>query len=271
MAAWDNLLQIIKQRGEQGMLLAFSGGVDSCLLAAAALEAEVSQLVTVMFISELTPKEDVDCARELARSMGLVLLEQQGSVLCLPQIADNSRQRCYACKTAIYSRLRLLAAERGICFLADGVNLDDLQQHRPGQQAAQELGFCHPLAEAGFSKQDIRAAARHLGLAVADRPSQPCLATRFPYDTQLQAADIERVQQGEYVLKQLGFGNLRLRVHGDLARIEVPCARLAELTAWREQVVESLKKLGYEYVTVDLDGLVSGRFDAADAAHLAAR
>lgn len=258
---WQALLALLRGNAPGGLAVALSGGVDSGLLAYAARQAGVSPLAAYTFRSELTPDEDIDGAAGLARLLGLDWQCLPVSVLSLPEVAANGRDRCYHCKRALFSLLRDEAARRGIARVADGSNADDMHVYRPGNRAAAELAVWQPLARAGLSKADIRSLAQRFGLPNHDRPASPCLASRFPYDTRLDAAALSRVSAGESFLRGLGFRELRLRAHGAIARIETPVHDLPRLLAQREPIAAHLRGLGFAYVTLDLDGLIPGRFD----------
>lgn len=243
------------------MALAFSGGVDSSLLARAAQLAGVRPLLALTFITELTPAADGDSAARVAAELGLEQRIEQMPVLELAPVADNAPDRCYHCKLRLLRRLQELAQELGLGLTADGSNADDLGVYRPGLRAAAELGVAHPLAAVGLTKADIRALSRELGLSVAERPSSPCLASRFPYHTRLTGHKLAQVAAGEDFLRGLGFAALRLRCHDDLARIEVEPEQLPLLLAQRQPVVAGLRQLGFRHVSLDLAGLTSGSFD----------
>ena len=258
---WRALLAKLASAKQQGAALALSGGVDSGLLAFACREAGLQPCRCYTFASELIPAQELAAAAALAAWLQLEWQQLELSVLQLPAVAQNRHDRCYHCKLAMYARLRQAAESRGLMLLADGVNADDLQTYRPGNRAAAECGVRHPLAEAGLRKAEIRLLARRFGLPNHDRPASPCLASRFPYDTPLCLPALQAVQAGEDFLHSLGFPALRLRAHGALARIEAPPAELARLLAWREPVCGRLRELGFSYITLDLEGLIYGRFD----------
>jgi uncharacterized protein len=185
--------------------------------------------------------------------------------LAIPGYADNPTNRCYFCKSSLYAICRAEAARRGIDMIVDGVNLDDLGDYRPGLQAAGERGVRHPLAEVGLRKSEIRTLSRRLGLPTAEKPSSPCLSSRFPYGTRITLDGLRRVAGAEAVLRRLGFAECRVRFHDPIARLEVPAAVLARFADddLRDTVVRELRGLGFLYVTLDLQGFRSGSLNEA--------
>jgi len=259
--ALTHLMAILREQGEGGLALACSGGVDSAVLAWAARRAGVQPLLAVYFATPLNTPEDRQSALRVAEELDIPLELLQVDVLQLPAIRMNRPDRCYYCKRELFGRLLQLAERRGIAAVAEGGNADDLHTHRPGSRACQELGILRPLAEAGLTKAEIRALARAAALSVAERPSSPCLASRFPYDTALTRDQLDQVSAGEAFLRSLGFGEFRLRCHGDLCRIELPPERWPDLLALRQQLLPPLQELGWKHITFDLEGFNSGSFD----------
>jgi len=244
-------------------VVAFSGGVDStCLLAEARDVLGRENVLAVTLTGSLFPPEEMHETNALAEGLGVehAVLEQHP--LEVAGLADNPPDRCYVCKRALFGAVLDLAEERGLAEVLDGSNADDARSHRPGKRALEELGVRSPLMEAGLGKADVRALSRRLELPTADRPSSPCLATRFPYGQPITEAALERVAAAERRLRQLGYAVCRVRDHGDVARIEVPPEQVARLMSrHRGQVAADLKALGYAYVTVDLEGYRSGAMD----------
>jgi len=246
------------------VLVAFSGGVDSAFLLQYCLDTLGRQAVTAVTIDHplLAPGEAEEALR-MASEMDARILSVYLDPLSLPEVSGNETTRCYHCKFLLFSRLRELADQQDIPWLLDGTNAGDSERMRPGMKALEMLGVRSPLREAGLTKADVRAAAREAGLAVWDKPSSPCLATRFPYGEAITREDLIRVGKGEAVLRRCGFTDFRLRVHGDVARIEVP-VKQAEVFFHSEKknsIISDLKKLGYRFVTLDLEGFRSGSMD----------
>ena len=245
-------------------LIAYSGGVDSTYLLNFCMQVLGKDAVSAIVVEHPLLREgEASEAVELARRMGVAVHSLVLDPRHIEEVAGNSPSRCYHCKKFIFSHLREFADKKGIPWLLDGTNADDDQGYRPGIKALEELGVRSPLKEAGFTKQMIRSFSRLDELETWDKPSAPCLATRFPYDQPISDLDLERVKKGEIVLRGEGLEDLRLRVHGDIARIEVPTLMISHIieNGRRQRLVAALKALGYRYVTVDLEGLRSGSMD----------
>jgi pyridinium-3,5-biscarboxylic acid mononucleotide sulfurtransferase len=245
------------------VVVAFSGGADSAFLAWVAhdtLGPDHALAVTAVSPS-LAGRERADCSA-LAREWHLRWREVETDELADTRYRQNGGDRCYWCKDALMTALApVVAAEQATVVL--GVNVDDLGDHRPGQQAAASRGAVFPLVDAGFTKADVRAWSRRLGLRTADKPAAACLASRVPYGTTVDVAVLSRVERAEQALHDLGFTELRVRHYGDTARIEVPTADLARLVDAAGEVAATVRRCGYRYVTVDLEGLRSGNLNQA--------
>ncbi|MHB1987334.1 MAG: ATP-dependent sacrificial sulfur transferase LarE [Acidimicrobiales bacterium] len=243
------------------LVVGFSGGADSALLAYFATRQLGRNSVTaVTAVSpSLAPEELSDC-RSLGAEWDLDWRTVVTDELANPSYAANGRDRCYHCKSELMTALEPIAEEMG-ARIALGVNLDDLGDHRPGQQAAAERGAIFPFVSAGLSKKDVRELSRELGLRTADKPAAACLASRLPYGTPVSVGVLGAVASAESGLKRLGFDDVRVRHYGNLARIEVPLSMLASLTEHREEVVAAVRAAGYQYVTVDWEGLRSGNLN----------
>jgi uncharacterized protein len=243
------------------LIVAFSGGVDSALLARVSHDVLGPRSVAVTAVSDsLAPSERADC-RRLAGEWGMRWVEVATDELARPAYVANAADRCYHCKSELMDRLAPVAEEEGDATIALGVNVDDLDDHRPGQQAARERGAVFPLVDAGFTKAMVRQAAKDLGLAVWDKPAAACLASRVPYGTAVTMGTLQSVARAEEALRALGFGQLRVRHYGDLARVELPEGALADAVVKRAAVTAAVKSAGYRYVTLDLEGFRSGNLN----------
>lgn len=263
----DRLRGFFEQSGP--VVVAFSGGVDSSLVAWAANDVLGDDALCVTAVSpSLATDEAVDCAA-LAAEWGLAWQTVETDEMSRAAYRTNDTDRCFHCKSALMDQLEPLAAARGAVVVL-GVNLDDLGDHRPGQQAAGDRGARFPLVEAGFTKADVRAVSAELGLRTWDKPAAACLASRVPYGTQVTVPLLARLDRAEAALRRLGFGQLRVRDYGDTARIELPLDDLDEAIGRREAVVEAIRGVGYRYVTLDLEGFRSGNLNGALAPTLTA-
>jgi uncharacterized protein len=252
-------------REMERVLVAFSGGVDSSFLLRVAVDELGDRVVALTTRSPTAAEDDEAIAMVLAEALGVRHLVIDANELDIPGYAQNPANRCYFCKNSLYDICRAEAVKLGGVSIVDGVNLDDLGDYRPGLRAAEEHGVRHPLAEVGLTKPEIRALSRQLGLPTADKPSSPCLSSRFPYGTPITLDGLRKVAGAERVLHRLGFAECRVRNHDPVARIEVPAAQLSRLTepAIRGELVQALQALGFLYVTVDLQGFRSGSLNAA--------
>jgi uncharacterized protein len=254
--------------GLRGAVVAFSGGVDSSVVAAFALEMLGERALACTVVSGLLPDEEIREARAIAAGIGIRHRLVPLDVLALPAFVENPPDRCYHCKARVLVTLREIADAEGLEAILHGENADDGAVYRPGARAAEEAGAIAPLARAGITKAEVRALARDLGLPNADRPSAPCLATRIPYGEPVTVERLRRIGAAEAVLRGAGFSMVRVRDHGAIARIEVPLEDLPRLLApgLRGQVSAEIRAAGYAHVTFDLDGYRSGSFDLARAA-----
>ena len=249
--------------GAQGsVLVGFSGGVDSAYLACVAVAAlGAERALAVIGRSASYPAAQWREAREVADRFGVPVLELDTDELNDPRYAANPANRCYFCKSELWSRLLPVAQARGLAVVLDGTNADDLGDYRPGAKAARELGVRSPLAELGFTKAEIRALSRRLGIEGWSKPSSPCLSSRIPYGTAVTPERLQRVEEAERALRALGVaGDLRVRYHGDLARVELGRDELAPWLddARRVALVAAVRAAGFRRVTIDLRGFRSG-------------
>lgn len=259
-----NLHAIIDAYTKADSVVAFSGGADSSLLLKIAVlhaKANGTKVYAVTANTELHPGGDLEISKSVAKEAGAEHIVLQINELENEQIQNNPVDRCYICKkflfTGIKEKADLLHAE----VIMDGTNTDDLLSYRPGLRAIEELGVKSPLKEAGLNKSDVRKLAEEYKVSVADRPSAPCLATRFPYGTKLTMEHMEKVDKGEAYLKTLGLYNVRIRVHENIARIEVDEEYMPKMIEQKNPITAYLKELGYSYIVLDLEGFRSGSMD----------
>jgi uncharacterized protein len=244
-------------------LIAYSGGVDSALIAKVAQDVLGDRALAITAISpSLLPEELVE-AEEQAQAMGILHEIVETQEMENPNYTSNPINRCYFCKSELHDTLKPLALERGYPYVVDGVNADDLRDYRPGIQAAKERGVRSPLAEVGFSKLEVRELSKQLGLAWWDKPAQPCLSSRFPYGEEITLSKLQRVGRAEIYLRKLGYRNLRVRSEGETARIELPPNKIHEFVVNTDlsEVVKAFQDYGFSYVTLDLEGYRSGKLN----------
>ncbi len=249
--------------GMERALIAYSGGIDSTLVAKVAYDALGDRALAVTAVSPSLLPEDLEDACVQAAEIGIAHELVQTHEMDNPNYTANPANRCYFCKSELHDTLKPLALERGYPYVVDGVNADDLSDYRPGIQAAKERGARSPLAEVGISKVEVREIAKHLGLACWDKPAQPCLSSRFPYGEEITIAKLQRVGRAEAMLRRMGLTTFRVRSEGDTARIELPAEKLKEfvLTTDLPTLVEKFQSVGFLYVTLDLEGFRSGKLN----------
>ncbi len=250
-----------------GVVVAYSGGTDSTLVAAVATRVLGERALAVTAVSPSLPPGEADEARRVADSLGIRHRTVRTREAENPAYLANGLDRCYHCKTELYGVLGSVAEAAGAEAVVSGANLDDLGDFRPGLRAAREHGVRHPLVEVGLSKAEVRDAARALGVPTWDKPASACLSSRIAFGVTITVEELSKVGRAERVLKDLGFRQCRVRVHGDLVRIELEAADLERLAApgVRDRVVEALTGLGYRYVTMDLQGFRSGSMNPGRA------
>jgi uncharacterized protein len=252
----ERLTALIGSMGR--VAVAYSGGIDSTLVLKVAHDTLGDSAVGLTAVSASMPHYEQDGAAQVAAEIGARVMWVNTHEDEDENYLANPTNRCYFCKTNVYDELLEVAAREGFPVLLDGANADDVGDWRPGRQAAKEHGVRSPLEEVGMTKADIRALARELGLSNWDMPSAPCLSSRVPYGTRISPETLDRIGRGEWALRERGFREVRVRHHGDVARIEVPPAEFERLLAMRDEVVAELKKAGYTFVALDLSGLKSG-------------
>ena len=260
----NELRLMLEKLSADGVCAAFSGGVDSALLLTVLSELRERKpfhLLAVVFSTAFHTAEETASAVKLAEELGVQVELVKRDVLSDPVLRDNPKDRCYHCKRNLFSEMKHIAAAHGIKNLVDGTNADDTKVYRPGRKALEELGVLSPLALCGFTKDEIRAAARELLIPVADKPSTPCLATRFPYGTAMTDEALRKVERGEAILREFGLKVVRLRVHGDVARIETDPEGFERAAAERFEIAFALRQAGFPYVALDLEGFRSGSMD----------
>jgi pyridinium-3,5-biscarboxylic acid mononucleotide sulfurtransferase len=261
-----DLKSIVKEMGS--LLVAYSGGVDSTFLAHTANQVLGEKSLAVFGHSAVCPPADLEEAGLLAQKLGLRFQAIETDEMDDPQFVSNTPERCYYCKQGLFKKLKKMAESRGLAWIADGSNTNDLRDYRPGRKACEEAGVRSPLLEAGLGKDEIRYLSHQAGLTTWDKPASPCLASRIPYGTAVTAGILKKIAGGESVLRNLGFKQVRLRHHGDIARIEIEEKEMPLLfdDETRREIIEKLKALGYLYVTLDLSGYRTGSLNAAISA-----
>lgn len=245
-------------------MLAFSGGVDSSVLLKTACEqakTHGTNVYAVTIHTVLHPMKDLEITKKLAKDYGAVYKVLFVDELEGAGIANNPQNRCYLCKKYMFNKILEEAEKLNVQYVIDGTNADDTKEYRPGMKALQELGIQSPLMQFDFSKEEVRRLARKYKITVADRPSTPCLATRFPYQTRLSYDNMRKVEIIETYIREMGFYNIRARIHDNLVRIEVDEKDISALMEKRRELVSMIKQLDYSYVTVDMEGFRSGSQD----------
>ncbi len=252
----DTLKGIISEL--DSVVVAFSGGVDSALLAKLSSDILGEKALAVTASSETYPAHELESAKRLAREIGITHLIIETKELEIEGFSQNPPERCYFCKSELFEKLKDIAGREGYASVVDGANLDDTSDYRPGSKAAQELGIRSPLKEAGMTKADIRRASEELGLSTWDKPSYACMSSRFPYGEEITMENLAKVSAAEDFLRQMGLRQFRVRHHGTIARLELMPEDFSLALEKRHAITDKLKEIGYTYVTLDLQGYRTG-------------
>ena len=255
----QTLKEIIASKGS--MLVSFSGGVDSALLAVLAKEVLGNNTRCVLLDSPVVPRAAITEARQIAEESGLHMEIIPVHIMDDERFSKNPPERCYWCRKRSAQVLKWEKNDLHFACIADGLNVSDTGEHRPGLAASTEEGIVHPFIEAGITKEDIRTIARGLGLKFWNKPSAACLSSRIPYGDEITTKKLAMIEEGEEFLHASGFSQCRARMHGNIARIEVMNNDIPQLLAMRESLVKTFKTIGFDYITLDLEGYRSGSMD----------
>ena len=255
----DRLREAIAQKDK--VLVAFSGGVDSGFLAKVTFDVLLDNALAVTLDTETLPRSELKDAEDIASFIGISHRVIRFSELENKKLIDNPPDRCYHCKKESARFLKKIASEEGINTIAFGVNISDFDEHRPGIIACNEECIWHPFVEVGLKKSDVRALAKEVGLPFWDKPSTACLSSRIQYGEKITKEKLKMIEDAEEVLKSLGFSQFRVRMHGNISRIEVLEEEMDDLFKLKERITSSLKKIGFSYITMDLEGYRSGSMD----------
>jgi len=261
----EKLKAIVKEMGSA--VIAFSGGVDSTFLLMLCQDVIGDRAIAVTAISPTYPAHEFDEAKKLAAHIGSRHIVIESNELDIPGFSENSPRRCYFCKSELFELLKLEAEKLGVTYVVDGANCDDLNDYRPGRDAAKELGVRSPLIEAGMNKEDIRILSKKMGLSTWNKPSFACLSSRFPYGTGVTADRVDMVAACEDVLRELSFSQFRVRYHGDVARVELESHDFERFLSEevKNVVLERFKHEGFKYIALDMEGYRTGSMNEAIA------
>ena len=255
---FENLQKYLVQSEKQGICLAFSGGIDSMLLLYLCKKLNI---LAVTINSNLQTDDEISFTKEICNSWNIKQIVLDIDIFQSPVILSNPKDRCYHCKKMMFEKVLDTAAQNNCAIIFDGTNFDDLKVYRPGRKALEELGVVSPFAKFEITKSEIREYAKECGIPFYNKPSTPCLATRFPYGTKLTPEKLQMVEKGEDILKYFGFDCCRLRVHDDIARIEILPEQFGDFIAQKDEIIKAMKTLGLKYITLDIEGFRSGSMD----------
>lgn len=255
---FEKLKDYLSELGKQGICLAFSGGIDSTLLLYLCKDFNTA---AVTFNSVFQTDDEILLTENLCKEYGVKHKVIKFCPLEDKILVNNPKDRCYHCKKLFFGKLKDFAKENNLKFVIDGTNADDMNTFRPGLKALEEMEILSPLAKFQITKQEIRDYAKEVGIEIFDKPSTPCLATRFPYGTELNERILNIVRSGEKFLREKGFENNRLRLHNDIARIEIPNEQFENFLAKKDEITKYIKHFGVKYVTLDMEGIRSGSMD----------
>ena len=255
---FEELQDYLKMKEKQGICLAFSGGIDSILLL---YFCKKLNPLAVTINSNLQTHEEISFTEKICQDWGIKQIILDTDIFKIPEIISNPKDRCYHCKKNMFGKIVNTAGKNGASVIFDGTNFDDLQVYRPGRKALEELGIISPFAMFKITKSEIREYSKKCNIPFYDKPSTPCLATRFPYETVLTPEKLKMVEKCEKVLKNFGFASCRFRVHNDIARIEILPENFNDFIRQKDEIINSLRFTGLKYITLDMEGLRSGSMD----------
>lgn len=261
---YEKLVSLIDEYTKEDVVVAFSGGVDSSLLLKLCVDRaniNKTKVYGITFVADLQPQEDLGITEKVCSEIGATHVVLHLSQLDIKEVRENHFDRCYHCKKALFSALLEYAHTLNISRVIDGTNADDMNAYRPGIKALSDLSITSPLRLANLTKSEVREAAKSLGVSVAQRPSSPCLATRFEYNTNLDLKSIKMVESGETYLRSIASKNFRVRMSNLTARIECDLEMFSILLEKREEIIGKFKEIGFDYITLDLEGFRSGSMD----------
>ena len=255
---FENLKIYLSKLGKHGICLAFSGGIDSTLLLYLCKDFNPA---AVTFSSVFQTEEELELSENLCKKYGVSHNVINFFPLEDKILVNNPKDRCYHCKKLFFGKLKAFAKENNLKIIIDGTNADDIHTYRPGLRALEEMKIISPFVKFQITKQEIRDYAKEFGIEIFNKPSTPCLATRFPYGTELNERSLNIVRCGERFLKEIGFENNRFRLHNDIARIEIPKEQFEDFLAKKEEITKYIKHFGVKYVTLDMEGIRRGSMD----------